>query len=432
MLTSHLVRWLGFAGCLLLLVLLWRSTGVDGWLPPQSAAAARRETTSTWSQVNDNAFGLPGNGDYSSEEGFEVIVFADHLYVGMEADNALGARLWRTRDDITVPVSQSDWEEVAADTAGYPFGNPQRQQNDHIDSLSEFQGMLYVSTANRTGTLSGTLVYRSSAVHPITWTQVISAGFGDTHNTNFKDMRVFDGQLCGGTSNAVTGAQVWCTADGITWHQHNVSGFGEADNHTIWSSGVFQDAFYVGVTHARENGSLGKLFRTTSLTGTVTWSEVYSGPAGSALVTILGILDRHLYIATQSINGVVILRSNTGDPETWQRVNTPGMRFEDTHNVGVTTDGAAVYHRMLYIAVSNRESGVEVWRTAGRLQSNGQVGWEQVSDSGVGDPGNVYAQLIPFHDYLYAWTSNYSTGQQVRQAFFPDPPYQVHLPLLEH
>jgi len=57
-------------------------------------------TAKPWVQVNDGAFGLGDpsgqNPPYSSEDGFEVTVFNDQLYVGMEGDNQYGARVWRT------------------------------------------------------------------------------------------------------------------------------------------------------------------------------------------------------------------------------------------------------------------------------------------------------------------------------------------------
>jgi len=89
------------------------------------------------------------DGQFTSEEGFEAVVYNGQLYLGMEADNSLGARLWRSRLGIYAPNSQADWEEVAADQQGYPFGNQNLEQDDHIDSLAIFGGYLYVSTANR-------------------------------------------------------------------------------------------------------------------------------------------------------------------------------------------------------------------------------------------------------------------------------------------
>ncbi len=63
----------------------------------------------TWPQVNDGGFGIgvgTGAKPFDGEEGFEVTVYDGRLYVGMEADNTLGARLWRTTD-ANEPAGQS-------------------------------------------------------------------------------------------------------------------------------------------------------------------------------------------------------------------------------------------------------------------------------------------------------------------------------------
>src|SRR3990172_9898607 len=77
-----------------------------------------------WTQVNEDAFGLGTglDGDYTSEESFEAAVFQNQMYLGMEADNSLGARLWRTRKGISIPQSQADWEEVVVTEQGHLFG----------------------------------------------------------------------------------------------------------------------------------------------------------------------------------------------------------------------------------------------------------------------------------------------------------------------
>ncbi|MFN2284215.1 MAG: hypothetical protein ACK2UQ_07320, partial [Anaerolineae bacterium] len=177
-------------GCAALMLLSWYTTANGDTLPPDTFAGP----CSAWAPVNDGAFGMgtgPYSSDYDNEEGFEVVIFNGQLYVGMEADNAYGARLWRTKAGVRVPTNQADWEEVAADTNGWPFGNAVITQNDHIDSLAVFQGTLYASTANRSGSNLGTLIYSSTTGALNSWTQVISAGFGDVNNVNFKDMAMF-------------------------------------------------------------------------------------------------------------------------------------------------------------------------------------------------------------------------------------------------
>ena len=197
------------------------------WPDPVSASAATPPAACyTWTQVNDGGFGL---GDPSSqtkpfdgEEGFEVTVYDGQLYVGMEADNLLGARLWRTKLGVTAPATQADWEEVIADDSELPWGVDNLKQVDHIDSLAGFNSYIFASSANRSinrtvnplETPPGTRLFRSPSGDRGTWVDAIpalGAGFGNTDNENFKEMEVFNGWLCGGTANLVNGTQVWCT-----------------------------------------------------------------------------------------------------------------------------------------------------------------------------------------------------------------------------
>jgi len=423
----HRWGWVGVTvACAALLLLLWHHGAVAGdTLPPDTSAGP----CSTWVPVNDGAFGMGTGGDssYANEEGFEVVVFNDQLYVGMEADNIYGARLWRTKAGVRVPTGQADWEEVAADANGWPFGNAVVTQNDHIDSLAVFQGTLYASTANGGSSTYGTLVYSSTTGDAGSWTRVITAGFGDVNNTNFKDMQVFQGWLCGGTQNWQTGAQVWCTQDGANWVQKNYGGFGSTGNQTsvveVWSGYVYSSALYFGAqvcvgTNCATTHD-GALYRTSDIVAAQpTWTRVFTGVARSRRVDILGDLGGCLYIATSSPGGIVIYRSANGDPGTWTQVNQEGMNGNST-NYGAVVDGATVYNGALYVAVTNTSTGVEVWRTTGVLQAGGLVDWEQVDGSGLGDPQNYYSELIPFNGYLYAWTSNYTTGQRVYRAACP-------------
>lgn len=381
-------------------------------------------------QVNDNAFGLGGGADgtFSSEEGFEVVVFNGQLYLGMEADNTMGARIWRTKAGVTIPASQADWEEVAADQFGYPFGVTNVTQNDHIDSLAEFNGYLYASTANGGSSTYGTRVFRSPNGNPNSWEDAlinIGAGFGSAQNTNFKDMQVFNGWLCGGTQNWLYGAQVWCTQDGLNWVQKNISGFGSTqyNNKTVevWSGYVFQEALYFGVqnlgaTRSSNYDDLGKLYRTRNLNGTPQWEEVFiSLPGYLNRVDILGELNGYLYITSRGSNGgIIVYRSSTGDPGTWQQVSLEGIHG-NTANNAVIVDGAVTYEGGLYVAVSNN-SGFQLWRTSGAVQGDGMVDWEQVGGSGLTDAKNIHSELAVFNGYLYAWTSNYTRGQQVLRS----------------
>ncbi|HZD56713.1 MAG TPA: hypothetical protein VE136_08325 [Anaerolineales bacterium] len=426
-------RHMRVVGGLMLLVALLVSVKINSNAQVESVQAASLAASSSvcepFAQVNDDAFGLGtgADGSYAGEEGFEVTVFNDQLYIGMEADNSLGARLWRTRSGVTNPGSQADWEEIAADANGYPFSVSNRAQADHIDSLAGFNGYLYVSTANGGSNILGTRIFRSSTGNPGTWEDAIAdygPGFGDVNNMNFKDMQVFQGWLCGGTQNWLYGAQVWCTNDGTSWLQKNVSGFGhnhaDQDNREIWSGYVFDNALYFGVqnlnNYADTGDDIGKLYRTSDLSVGPQWTEIYSGDPGSNRVDILGELNGYLYISAKSGAGILVLRSLDGSPHSWSPVNIPGLDG-DPQNSGAVVDGATFYNDALYVGVSNTKTGFELWRTAGTPQDQGGlVDWEQVDSSGLGDPKNIYSELIDFNGSLFAWTSNYATGQQVLKS----------------
>ncbi len=54
-------------------------------------------------------------------------------------------------------------------------------------------------------------------------------------------------------------------------------------------------------------------------------------------------------------------------------------------------------------------------RTGHSIPNSTLLRWEQVGGGGLGDRNTMYAELIPFNGDLYAWTSNYITGQEVRR-----------------
>ena len=423
--------------------LMWTSSYDNPFMGDVKAAGQSSESSSIcFEQVNSGAFGLT-DGPFNSEESYEVVVYNGQLYVGMEADNSLGARIWRTKPGILSPISQDDWEEVAADENGYPFGVSNVTQNDHIDSLVEFNGYLYASTANGGSNYLGTRVFRSLTGDFGSWEDAVQnygPGFNNIFNMNFKDMQVFDGWLCGGTQNWVVGTQVWCTADGTTWAQKNSSGFGDTGYNDltpeVWSGAVFNGALYFGVQNTGgdrgDRGTdLGKLYRATDLDGTPSWTDVYAGASGSYRVDILGDLNGYLYIAVRGEAGIEVLRSQTGDPGTWTQVNLPGMNG-DSGNSSVIVDGSITNNNGLVLGVSNANSGVQMWKTTGTLQGSGPlVDWERVGEPGLGDKKNVMTQLISFNEEVYAWTTNYVTGQQVRklsecsQPITTEPPVEI-------
>lgn len=413
-----LTRWyspllVGIAALVGALAFVFGLLGANGLRPPAPPPCPR------WAVVNAPAFGLPAgpDGSYRGEEGFETLVFDGQLYVGMEADNTLGARLWRTRGGVTLPWGQRDWEEVIADPRGLPFGIPDLAQNDHVDSLGTMGGWLYVSTANRSGNRRGFRLFRSPTGNPGSWEPADAAqgpGFGDPANENFKSMTVFDGQLCGGTWNETVGGAVWCSRDGLHWERKSPPGFGGARVAIVWSLMAHDGYLYAGGQSLSDpddpRDDRAFLFRTASLEGMPSWETVLWGKKGSGRALLLGALNGDLFASTRSPGGIQIWRSSGGAEGSWRPAGAPGMN-RSPRNADTIVDGAAVYGGALYVAVFN-PSGVEVWRTTtGRVD-----GWELAAPPGLDDYRTFAAVLTVFDGRLYAWTSNYVLGQSVLRA----------------
>ncbi len=404
----------GAAALLGALALLFGFLGADGLRPPPAPPCLH------WQMVAAPAFGLPPgpDGSYRGEEGFESLVFDGQLYLGMEADNTLGARLWRTRRGIRMPFSQSDWEEVLADARGRPFGVEDRRQNDHVDSLARMGTWLYVSTANRSGSPLGFRLFRSPSGNPGSWEPadaVQGAGFGDPANENFKSMTPFGEYLCGGTWNETSGGAVWCSRDGLHWERKSPPGFGEPRLEIVWSLMAHDGFLYAGGQSFGERKDHREdrafLFRTSSLAGTPVWERVFSGEKGSGRVLLLGEMEGDLFISARSRGGMQVLRSASGAEGTWRRAALPGME-NNPGNLDTIVDGAVVFGEALYVAVYNPYTGVQVWRTSAADED----GWELAAPPGLNDFRTFAAVLTVFDGHLYAWTSNYVLGQTALRA----------------
>ncbi len=393
----------------LLLLVLFTRWGANGLRPPSRWACSR------WEQVAPAALGMPPgpDGSYRGEEGFSALVFDDRLYLGMEADNTLGARLWRTRLAAS-PHTLLDWEEVIADAAGRPFGLPDIAQNDHVDSLAVFQDFLYVTTANRSLERRGFRVFRSPTGDPGSWVPADgdSPGFGDPNNENLKGLTVFSGWLCGGTWNETSGAAVWCTRDGLHWQRKSPPGIGRPSMQIAWSLLAWDGALYVAgqalglPDDSRDDRAL--VYRTRTLDGDAPWELVFDGGADSGRALLLGEFHHQLFITSRSAKGLRVWRSPDGAPDSWQRASLPGMS-RNRSNADTIAGGARVYREGLYLSVYNPASGVQLWRTFTGKPDD----WQLVAPSGLNDYRNFAAVLVTFRGNLYAWASNPVLGQQI-------------------
>lgn len=391
------------------------STGFKAgpFMPPSEIAC------SPWQQVNSGGFGLapvvdPADSQaFAGEDSFETLVFKDRLYVGMEADNELGARLWRSTPRDTAPQTNRDWEEVIADAAGRPWGIDNLAQVDHVDSLAAFNDEIYVSSAN-SGEPVGIRIFKSATGDPGSWQDALPGqgpGFGNPANENFKDMIVFQDRLCGGTWNTSGGAEIWCTRDGTQWDRKNEPGFGDPLNAVAWSAEVFNGRIYFGVQHLASADGLSRLdsariYRSDSLDGQPDWELVLDAGARTNAALLLGEANGRLYAATSGPGGIRILESATGDAGSWQPVSRSGMSGSRA-NTSTNTDGAVMYQGRLHVAVSNPLAGFRVWR----LDPDGF--WRIAGQPDAYSRSNTAAQLAVFEGALYAWSTNAKDGQAV-------------------
>ena len=349
-----------------------------------------------------------------------MIVHDGQLYVGMEADNAYGARLWRSKRGVTTIGGQGDWEQVVDDA----FGN---LDNDHIDSLASFRGYIYATTADWRNLSSE--IWRSPSGDLGTWEQVNQGRFGSypNRNSNVRALATLDVEgnpwLCGGTSNSDVGTQIWCTSDGRSWAQKNRSGFGLGTNYAVRSSAMHDGALYVGVwprPPSEENEPLpGSVWRTRgepdpSAPGRWVWEQVLSSEDSHDAeplrrgVNVLARYAGHIYGAIRANSGLEIWRSETGDAGAWERVDR--LAAWNPYIQQAPADGAVILDGALYISPSNWETGVQVWRTCDGMT------WERVVDGGFGDPRTTLTQMAAFNGHLYAWAANYAAGQKVLRA----------------
>ena len=202
--------------------------------------------------------------------------------------------------------------------------------------------------------------------------------------------------------------------------QKNTNGFGDTANVGIYSGLVFDaDSIlgHEGRVPPPQTDDVARLYRTKDLEPQIrpTWTQVFEGPAGSIRVDILGELNGDLYISHVSPNGMVILRSPTGTRTVGPRSTSPA--WTETSATAAPSWTAARPSTVTFMWASPTpppawKSGA---RTAALIPNSTLLRWEQVGGSGLGDRNTIYAELIPFNGNLYAWTSNYFTGQEVRR-----------------
>lgn len=291
-----------------------------------------------------------------------------------------------------------EWEQVNSNG----FGNP---QTGEVTSIEAFNGFLYAGTYNAIdpGLLfDGAQIFRSA--DGLTWTPVIQPGFGNSHDIAppaILDFTVFNNRLYAGTGRG-NASQIWRSLNGTTWAPMDITGFSDPDNVDVTALTVYDGRIYAGVRNRVSGVQIW-----SSFTGdNNSWVQVAPAMPGTSPASVTGFavfdFDGGLYAAIESEDAPVqIWRSYGSD---WEVIVNDGFGDANT----LSTGGMVVFGTYLYVASGNTSSGAQVWRT-----TDG-VTWAPAISPGFGDPNNTQVEMVyVFQNQLYAGVRNTVTGLEV-------------------
>jgi hypothetical protein len=203
-----------------------------------------------WSQVAANGFGDPTNQGIPTMEEFNGA-----LYVGTYSSGSsgpTGAEIWRSYDGIA-------WSPVITDGFGY-------EGTYSISTLENFDGYLYAGIGrwdSSTKTYPGGQVWRcaqsSDCDESTDWNVVVSNGFGNTDNLNITALYTFNDRLYALAVNTQTGMEIWRTADGTNWEQVGFAGLGDSNNlGPYWDNAmtIFNNRLFIGTVNGANGGEV--------------------------------------------------------------------------------------------------------------------------------------------------------------------------------
>ncbi len=336
-----------------------------------------------WRQANINGFGDPNNSFISTLD-----VFGGQMYAG-----TWSARVWRTSNGQTWSPFQPGWSESTA-----------------LYDTQPFSSFLYFGTY----TDDGGEIWRTDG---ISWTQVVSGGFGDANNLIINALAVYSDALYAATGNfppaiggSGNGVEVWHSDSGGagSWTQVNTDGFGAGPTWIDLTMDVYQNHLYIGLSRVTSSGgALAELWRTDN---GVDWTPVFTdglGVAANTYVAAMAEFKGAFYIALRNTaTGGQVWRSTNG--LNWTSVFTGGLGNPQNGR----PYGLIPFDGYLYVVFNNPATGAEVWRTADGTN------WHPVARDGWGDRNNMTADYFDkgaavFNDRLYIGTANMANGGEI-------------------
>lgn len=257
-----------------------------------------------------------------------LIPFQGYLYSG-----SWDGMIWRSPDGLA-------WTEVITDGFGVT--------DTGIAHFAVFSNTLYASTW---GGPNGSQVWQTT--NGTDWV-VNNPGIGnDPNNVGAISSEIFQGKLYWGVGNWVSGAQLYRT-DGITWTPIITDGFGITNNGAVSALCVFSNTLYAGIW----NDNAVQVWRSAN---GIDWEKVVDGLAGGAnMINALEVYQDQLYLVVQNdASGLQVWHTANGTD--WNQVGFYG--FGDVNNNWSFYDNATtVFKDKLYVSTANNSTGGEVWQ----------------------------------------------------------------------
>ena len=236
-----------------------------------------------------------------------------------------------------------------------------------------FEGQLYAGL-DHADSGRGAEIWRTA--DGLTWTRVAENGFAnDIYNTGAISLAVYNGNLYAGTrhgdwyndshQDGPLGGEVWRSGDGTTWTHVNAPGFGKLEAHRVESLHVFQNGLYAYVSHVGGTSAGADVWRCTKTVCAEQgdWTKVADNGFG---------VPQNQYLYAGAVSGGylygAVYNSITG-VQLWRTANgshwekaTPYDGLGNSNNSYVNNTAMTVFNGRLTLGVTNWASGAGVWQ----------------------------------------------------------------------
>ena len=284
----------------------------------------------------------------------------------MTASQQFGSNLYMGTDNSAGAeiwrTDGSTWTQVVS--AG--FGNATAS---YISQFAVFSGQIYAVIADdNTGAIQ---IYRSSSGDAGSWTQVSFNSSGITWGD--VTFAVYDGYLYLGLARGPAGgpyiAELWRSNDGSTWSPVFTNGLGDQNNSNVSSMADFGGTLFIGLRNLVAGGQVWK-----STDGT-NFNNVFTNGLGNSndgRPYGMYAFNGNLYlIITNTATGDEVWR--TSDGSNWAQVGFGGWGDANTTYSDYYDKGAAVFNNSLFIGTGNWENGGKIWKTGPNISGNAGV-----------------------------------------------------------